>query len=129
MKLKIPGIKKIAPIPVDTENEVTNTKMVASKSESPNTITKTPPNTNPAIDNMTPIQISAFPLGNAVKTIFENPDIGDIKVGDLQGIQIYKFKSMNNQILLAYEVDLHILHLYAFGSHENFYRDLKKHLH
>jgi len=68
-------------------------------------------------------------LDNAVKTIFENPDIGDIKVGDLQGIQIYKFKSMNDQILLAYEVDLHILHLYAFGSHENFYRDLKKYLH
>ena len=68
-------------------------------------------------------------LDNAVKTIYENPDIGDIKVEDLQGIQIYKFKAMNNQILLAYEVDRHTLHLYAFGSHENFYRNLKKHLH
>ena len=68
-------------------------------------------------------------LDNAVKTFFENPDIGDMKVGDLQGIQIYKYKSMNNQILLAYEVDRHTLHLYAFGSHENFYRDLKKYLH
>ena len=68
-------------------------------------------------------------LDNAVKAIFENSDIGDIKVGDLQGIQIYKFKSMNNQVLLAYEVDLHTLYLYAFGFHENFYRELKKYFH
>ena len=67
-------------------------------------------------------------LDNAVKTIFENPDIGYVKVGDLEGIQIYKFKSMNNQVLLAYEVNLHTLYLYIFGSHENFYRDLKRHL-
>jgi mRNA interferase RelE/StbE len=68
-------------------------------------------------------------LDNDVKMIFENPDIGDMKVGDLQGIRIYKFKSMNNQILLAYEVDSNTLYLYTFGSHENFYRDLKKYLH
>jgi mRNA-degrading endonuclease RelE of RelBE toxin-antitoxin system len=52
-------------------------------------------------------------LDNTVKMIFENPDIGDMKVGDLQGIRIYKFKSMNNQILLAYEVDFNTLYLYA----------------
>jgi mRNA-degrading endonuclease RelE of RelBE toxin-antitoxin system len=68
-------------------------------------------------------------LDNAVKMIFENPDIGDMKVGDLQGVCVYKFKSRNKQILLAYEVDLNTLNLYAFGSHENFYRDLKKYLH
>ena len=68
-------------------------------------------------------------LDNAVKMIFENPDIGDMKVGDLQGIRIYKFKSMNNQILLAYEVDFNTLYLYACGSHENFYLNLKKYLH
>ena len=68
-------------------------------------------------------------LDKAVKTIFEDPDIGDMKVGDLQEIRVYKFKSMNNQILLAYGVDSRTLHLYAFGSHENFYRNLKKYLH
>ena len=68
-------------------------------------------------------------LDNAVKMIFENPDIGDMKVGDLQGVCIYKFKSTSKQMLLAYEVDLNTLHLYAFGSHENFYRYLKKYLH
>ncbi len=68
-------------------------------------------------------------LDNAVKMIFENPDLGEMKVGDLQGVCIYKFKSADKQIFLAYEVDLDTLHLYAFGSHENFYRDLKKYLH
>ena len=65
-------------------------------------------------------------LDKAVKAIFENPDIGAMKVGDLQEIRVYKFKAMNKQILLAYGVDVYSLHLYAFGSHENFYRDLKK---
>ena len=31
-------------------------------------------------------------LDNAVKTIFENPSIGEMKIGDLQGIRVYKFK-------------------------------------
>lgn len=68
-------------------------------------------------------------LDNAVKTIVENPDIGDITAGDLRGIHVYKFNSLNSQMLIAYEVVLNALYLYAFGSHENFYRDLKKHPH
>jgi mRNA-degrading endonuclease RelE of RelBE toxin-antitoxin system len=67
-------------------------------------------------------------LDKAVKAIFEVPTIGDMKVGDLEGIQVYKFKSQTQQILLAYEVIDSTLYLYSFGSHENFYRDLKKHL-
>jgi mRNA-degrading endonuclease RelE of RelBE toxin-antitoxin system len=67
-------------------------------------------------------------LDKAVKTIFSVPTVGDMKVGDLQGIQIYKFKSNNPQIRLAYEIIDSTLFLYTFGSHENFYRDLKKYL-
>ena len=67
-------------------------------------------------------------LDEAVKTVFQNPSIGDLKVGDLQGVQIYKYKSQNQQILLAYEIVETTLLLYTFGSHENFYRDLKKYL-
>jgi len=68
-------------------------------------------------------------LDKAVKYIFNTPTIGDMKIGDLQGIQVYKFKSNNQQILLAYEVIDFTLFIYTFGSHENFYRDLKKYLH
>ncbi|MBU8910577.1 MAG: type II toxin-antitoxin system RelE/ParE family toxin [Desulfobacterales bacterium] len=67
-------------------------------------------------------------LDKAVKYIFSNPIAGEMKAGDLQGIQVYKFKSNNQQILLVYEVADLTLFLYAFGSHENFYRNLKKHL-
>lgn len=67
-------------------------------------------------------------LDNAVKTIFSDPTIGNMKVGDLQGVQVYKFKSNNKHILLAYEIIDSTLVLLTFGSHENFYRDLKKYL-
>ena len=67
-------------------------------------------------------------LDNAVKSFCNDPTIGEMKVGDLQGIQIYKFKSNKQQILLAYEVVNSTLYLYTFGSHENFYRDLKKYI-
>ncbi len=67
-------------------------------------------------------------LDEAVTSIFNDPTLGDIKVGDLQGIRVYKFKSKKQQIVLAYEVIGSALYLYIFGSHENFYRNLKKYL-
>ncbi len=67
-------------------------------------------------------------LDNAVKTVFQNPSVGNLKAGDLQGVRAHKFKSGKQQGLLAYEVVDSTLYLYAFGSHENFYRDLKKYL-
>ena len=67
-------------------------------------------------------------LDNAVKSICNDPTIGEMKVGDLQGIQVHKFKSNKQQILLAYKVIRSTLYLYAFGSHENFYRNLKKYI-
>ncbi len=65
-------------------------------------------------------------LDNAVKSILGDPAIGDMKVGDLQGVRVYKYRSNNQQVLLGYEVTESILYLYAFGSHENFYRELKR---
>ena len=67
-------------------------------------------------------------LDKAVKSVINDSTIGNMKVGDLQGIRVYKFKSKKQQILLAYEVIDSTLYLYTFGSHENFYRDLKKYL-
>ena len=67
-------------------------------------------------------------LDEAVKAIVNDPAIDDMKAGDLQGIRVYKFKSKKQQILLAYELIDSTLYLYAFGSHENFYRDLKKYI-
>ncbi len=69
-----------------------------------------------------------FDLDEAVKSVSNDPTIGDMKVGDLQGIRVYKFLAKKQQILMAYEVIDATLYLYTFGSHENFYRDLKKYL-
>ena len=65
-------------------------------------------------------------LDDAIKTIVENPAIGQVKTGDLTGIQVYKFKHKSHQFLLAYrfvENELSLT-LIALGAHENFYRDL-----
>ncbi len=67
-------------------------------------------------------------LDGALKKIINDPSIGEMKKGDLAGIQIYKFKMVNQLTLLAYQLnaDELLIFLFALGSHENFYRDLKK---
>ena len=68
-------------------------------------------------------------LDETIKAIMENPEIGDAKSGDLKGVQVYKYKLGNNQILVAYEIVDSTLYLYTFGSHQNFYRELSKYIH
>ena len=67
-------------------------------------------------------------LDNAIKTIVDNPAIGQAKTGDLAGVQVYKYKHKTQQYLLAYRFseDKLTLTLLALGTHENFYRDLKQ---
>ncbi len=66
-------------------------------------------------------------LFTAIKQLIENPSIGQEKKGDLSGIRVYKYKMSNQEILLAYSYDSSgdTLTLLRFGSHQNFYRDLK----
>lgn len=65
---------------------------------------------------------------SAVKQIANEPEIGEKKVGDLDYLRVYKFKMVNQLTLLAYSYEENrlILELLMFGSHENFYRDLKR---
>ncbi len=66
-------------------------------------------------------------LDKAVKAISENPELGDAKIGDLNGVSGYKFRSNNNQWLLAYRIiSPREITLLVVGPHENFYMDLKK---
>ncbi len=67
-------------------------------------------------------------IDKQVKTININPDIGKMKKGDLKGIRVLKFKFKTQQYLLSYEVKSDILYLYLIGSHENYYKKLKKYL-
>lgn len=67
-------------------------------------------------------------LDLAIKEIVDNPNIGVLKKGDLHGIRVHKFKISNQEYLLAYTVLQNQLALLNIGTHENFYRDLKKSL-
>ena len=66
-------------------------------------------------------------LDAAVRTIIANPDIGIQKAGDLSSVRVHKFKMLKQLTLLAYQIDdgQLILTLLMFGTHENFYRDVK----
>lgn len=65
-------------------------------------------------------------LDGEIRSIVENPTIGQIKKGDLKSIYVHKFKMKKDLFLLAYTFDPKTRTLITLGSHENFYRDLKK---
>ncbi len=66
-------------------------------------------------------------LDVAVKTVVGDTRIGEEKVGDLDGIRVYKFRMSNQLWLLSYRIlDEDSIKLLTVGSHENFYRDLKR---
>jgi hypothetical protein len=67
-------------------------------------------------------------LDEEVKNICKHPGLGQEKKGDLQGVRVHKFKSGNQQMLLAYQVTEKEILLLTFGTHENYYRDLKNYL-
>ena len=69
-------------------------------------------------------------LDVAVKALMAKPTLGEQKKGDLAFLRVYKFK-MNKQLtLLGYSFDdgTLTLELMALSSHENFYRDIKRHI-
>ena len=65
-------------------------------------------------------------VDDAVASIVQDPTIGQAKKGDLAGVFVYKFKSNAQLVLMAYEYDAETRMLLLLGSHENFYRDLKR---
>lgn len=65
-------------------------------------------------------------LDDAVLEILKNPNVGQEKIGDLAGVFVYKFEINKQRTLLSYTYAEDEICLLAFGSHENFYRDLKK---
>ena len=67
-------------------------------------------------------------LDEEIRTIVENPSIGEEKKGDLKGIFLHKFKLGVKQYLLAYRKVGPDLELIMIGPHENYYRDLKQYV-
>lgn len=67
-------------------------------------------------------------LDKAIRALIEAPLLGEQKKGDLAFLRVYKFK-MNKQLtLLGYSFDENVLtlELMTLGSHESFYRDVKR---
>jgi hypothetical protein len=65
-------------------------------------------------------------VDDAVRAVVANQEIGEPKKGDLAGVYVHKFPLNRQQMLLAYEWDPLTRVLLLLGSHENFYRDLKR---
>jgi len=65
-------------------------------------------------------------VDQAVAAIVQDPTLGEAKKGDLAGVFVYKFKCNDQLTLLAYEYDPKTRMLLLLGSHENFYRNLKR---
>lgn len=66
-------------------------------------------------------------LDDAIKVVMTDADVGELKKGDLTGVRVYKYRFNAQQMLLAYAAnkDEQVIILLGFGTHENFYRDLK----
>ena len=79
-----------------------------------------------------PLQLAIL---DAVECVCSSPDLGELKLGDLAGVRIYKFRFNRQEYLMAYrfleESDspgIQLISFYQVGSHENFYEGLKKYL-
>jgi mRNA-degrading endonuclease RelE of RelBE toxin-antitoxin system len=70
----------------------------------------------------------AVAVDQAVAAVAHNPHIGDQKKGDLASLRVHKFNHLGQLWLLGYtlEEEVRLVYLEAIGSHQNFYRDLKK---
>ncbi|MDD5242162.1 MAG: type II toxin-antitoxin system RelE/ParE family toxin [Sulfuricella sp.] len=71
---------------------------------------------------------TASDVDAAVEQVAKNPEIGERKKGDLAALRVFKFRSGGQLYLLGYTLDdgVRLVYLEAVGSHENFYRDLKR---
>ncbi len=72
-----------------------------------------------------PLQLSSE---DEIEKILENPSIGESKKGDLLGFRVHKFSFKKQRLLIAYKVSPNEMLFYMVGSHENFYRKLKKYV-
>ena len=71
-----------------------------------------------AVKRLHPQQKTA--LDEAVRVIASQPEAGEAKVGDLAGVQVYKFRMGKLLCLLAYRVlDDNTLKLLMVGPHES----------
>jgi mRNA interferase RelE/StbE len=71
---------------------------------------------------------TAKDVDDAVVQVVNKPTVGDKKKGDLSELWVFKFRSGGQLYLLGYSINdgLRLIYLESIGSHENFYRDIKR---
>jgi len=79
-----------------------------------------------ALDKLPEAQLKV--VEDEIDKIIDDPEIGELKKGDLSHLRVHKFKIDNQQVLLGYswvenKLEIYLLHL---GSHANFYDKMKK---
>lgn len=67
-------------------------------------------------------------VNEAIEQIIADPELGALKRGDLGSIRVHKLRKGRMEFLIAYTSTSSVIRLIDFGSHENFYRDLKRKL-
>ena len=79
-----------------------------------------------------PLQLA---IEDEVNFVCGDPAIGELKVGDLAGIRVHKFRFSRQEYLIAYRtpkedfpLEFLIIDFYQVGVHENFYAELKQYL-
>ena len=67
-------------------------------------------------------------LDDAVRAVIAAPASGEQKKGDLANVRVYKYRFNRGHMLLAYAANEQeqVIILMGYGTHENFYRDLKR---
>ena len=69
-------------------------------------------------------------INKAIRSVIDDFNIGEQKIGDLSWLRVYKFRVQGQLVLLGYSIDEDeseiVLTFVDLGFHENFYRDLKK---
>ena len=65
-------------------------------------------------------------IEDEAEKIRDNPDIGEAKTGDLRGFLVHKFVFQKQEYLIAYKSERDCMTCYMIGTHENFYRELKR---
>jgi mRNA-degrading endonuclease RelE of RelBE toxin-antitoxin system len=74
-----------------------------------------------------PLQFQQVIL-DTVEEVLADPKVGQLKKGDLEGFRVHKFTMGRQLTLIAYKAENDSLVLYQVGSHENFYKNLKRYL-
>jgi len=67
-------------------------------------------------------------IDDAIEVVSKSPKVGVRKKGDLSTLYVHKFYSNGQEYLLGYTAneDIRLIYLEAVGSHQNFYRNIKK---